>query len=244
MILAITSRCTMGCSHCLNDCLPEGVDMSQEKFNQFLKMIKETGTMAPILVSGGEPTLHPNWFEMVKTLLDNGFYTMLLSNGLFVDNDEQVEKLKILKSYKFFKEQITHDAQYYPIPINYKKIKELNLILEKQIRAVSSEGRAKKNGIQSTKTYSACINPRSFKIQRPEIKFWGLVGLMTQAERFCFPLITPTGDIKSGESFFCKTIGNIYDSEEKLTDGLSNLSCNTCGLINNPITVLKTMNKL
>ena len=84
MILAITSRCIMNCSHCLSNCLPEGVDMQPDIFEQFLKF---NHPHIPILISGGEPTLHPNWFDMTQTLLEKGYYTILLSNGLFLDDE-------------------------------------------------------------------------------------------------------------------------------------------------------------
>ena len=237
MILTITSRCTMVCFHCMHSCTPEGIDMSEDTFEQFLKFVHNVNV--PILVSGGEPTLHRSWFNMTKTLLDKGYYTLLLSNGLFLDDDQQVDYVKQLQQYKLFGVQLTNDSRYYPLKINFKKAKRLKISVETKIRGVSSEGRAKTNNLSCTREHSACLNPKLVLLQKPMSTFFDIVFLMMSKGKFCFPLIAPTGDIKPGESFNCQKIGTIYDSEEKLVEGLLKTKCNTCVLKNNPYDFVK-----
>jgi len=226
----------MNCSHCLNDCKPDGIDIKQETFNQFIKFLQPSVTTlpVPILISGGEPTLHPDWFNLVKFILEQTKHPVcLLSNGMFLDNDEQVEKLKQLLQFKTFKIQLTHDPRFYPIHINYKKAKQLNLSVEKNIRCLLPIGRAKKNNLKGCiNKYSDCFNAMFAKKQKPQLNFWQIINAFCKAGKFCFPLITPEGDIKLGQSFFCKSAGTIYQDEVELSENILLHNCNLCGLKN------------
>ena len=58
MLIKITDRCSMGCSHCFSDCTPDLCDMEWNTFvdtmsfyDRYCKKISK-----PILISGGEPT--------------------------------------------------------------------------------------------------------------------------------------------------------------------------------------------
>jgi MoaA/NifB/PqqE/SkfB family radical SAM enzyme len=54
----------MGCLHCIHDCKPEGEDMSLETFRKALKLVEDRGG-GPITLGGGEPTLHPEFEQML-----------------------------------------------------------------------------------------------------------------------------------------------------------------------------------
>ena len=65
MYLQITTRCNMSCEHCGFDCKAEGEDMSMEVFRAAVGVLDSES----ISIGGGEPTLHPNFWEILGLCL-------------------------------------------------------------------------------------------------------------------------------------------------------------------------------
>jgi len=80
MYLMLTSRCNMTCGHCCGAYGPEGEDMSMETYKQALNFSSDYGSEG-ISLGGGEPTLHPQFWEMLGLALAWGFYVWLATNG-------------------------------------------------------------------------------------------------------------------------------------------------------------------
>jgi molybdenum cofactor biosynthesis enzyme MoaA len=63
VLIKVTSRCSMGCSHCLDEAGPDGTDMTAETFLKALDFAAQIEAASPIratLLSGGEPTDNPS----------------------------------------------------------------------------------------------------------------------------------------------------------------------------------------
>ena len=57
MLVKITTQCSMGCTHCMEEALPEGECMPLETFKKVLPFIEACyGGVRIIMLSGGEPT--------------------------------------------------------------------------------------------------------------------------------------------------------------------------------------------
>lgn len=67
MYIQITTRCNMSCAHCCFSCTEDGEDMSVETLKNALKWGDEV-----INIGGGEPTLHPQFFEILCLALAAG----------------------------------------------------------------------------------------------------------------------------------------------------------------------------
>jgi radical SAM protein with 4Fe4S-binding SPASM domain len=81
--LMLTFRCNLRCRHCyLGE--PRTLDMAPELFG---RMAAEFDAMQGLrlLLSGGEPLLHPGWDRLAPALAGRGFRVVLLSNGLLLD---------------------------------------------------------------------------------------------------------------------------------------------------------------
>ena len=229
MILMLTNRCEMGCSHCMHSCVSDGIDIDFSIFSQFLEFKK--GFNGPILLSGGEPTLHPYWHQFAEHLLNDGHVVYILSNGLFLDNEDEVNKVRNLLQYKpRFDVQITHDSRYYPKKINYSKAKELGLYITKEVTHIIPVGRAK--DFVTKRDYSSCINPKLIRKQLPNYNVIEIENIMAERGKYCFPLISQLGDIYVGEAVECFKIGTIYDTFEQIGKNIEKVSCEKCGLKN------------
>jgi MoaA/NifB/PqqE/SkfB family radical SAM enzyme len=83
--LSITETCNRSCSFCfaansMKSAAP-GSAMSVEQFEQGLDLLQRSGIReAPLL--GGEPTIHPQFAELVDRVLARGMRLLLLSGGL------------------------------------------------------------------------------------------------------------------------------------------------------------------
>jgi len=83
--LQITNRCNLHCRHCyigngLNqDLTIETIEMALEEFEQMQGL--------RLLLSGGEPFMHPFFWQINDILERYEFRSVLLSNGTFIDRD-------------------------------------------------------------------------------------------------------------------------------------------------------------
>lgn len=78
--LHLTERCNSRCVSC--DYWRHGrEDMTLESISELLPSLRELGTRA-ILISGGEPLLHPQWPQIARLLREQGLRLWLLTSGL------------------------------------------------------------------------------------------------------------------------------------------------------------------
>ena len=88
----ITDRCNLRCRHCY---IGEGLyqDLPIEKILRVLKEFEEIQGLR-LLLSGGEPLLHPHFWEINEILREYPFRSVLLSNGTLI-NKTTSEKLRV-----------------------------------------------------------------------------------------------------------------------------------------------------
>ena len=102
MLIQITNRCQEGCRHCLQNALPDGPLMTEATFRKALEFGRFL--RCPLyIISGGEPTEHPQFFEFCKMfdrLLGKEAAFVVTSNGMwYPEQKDMVEKLSRLKSF-------------------------------------------------------------------------------------------------------------------------------------------------
>jgi radical SAM protein with 4Fe4S-binding SPASM domain len=88
----ITDRCNLRCRHCyIGESLHQ--DLPLEKILMVLKEFEEIQGLR-LLLSGGEPLLHPHFWEINEILRDYSFHSVILSNGMLI-NKATAEKLRV-----------------------------------------------------------------------------------------------------------------------------------------------------
>ncbi len=100
----ITGKCNYNCLHCFNaaDNSPLMAEWSLEDAMKLILEAKECGVNA-FTITGGEPMLHKNFFDIIAAIYENGmFVEELNTNGHFI-NREALLKLKELGSYPLIK---------------------------------------------------------------------------------------------------------------------------------------------
>ena len=96
LFLEVTSRCNARCEHCGSSCGYEKPknEISKEKLMETLKEISERYDASEILlnVTGGEPFLRKDLFEIMDYAVSLGYRWGITSNGILID-EELVKKI-------------------------------------------------------------------------------------------------------------------------------------------------------
>lgn len=80
VLLELTYACNLDCSFCYNDKSLAGKALSTEQYLALLDELRELGVMNLIL-SGGEPLAHPDFFQIGARARELGFVVRIKSNG-------------------------------------------------------------------------------------------------------------------------------------------------------------------
>ena len=89
--LAITDICNYKCKNCPNKRENKKI-MKYEDLKEYIE--KSSNKIQGVVLSGGEPTIHPNFFEILEFLNSKEMYVTILSNGSTLFNPSFVNKMK------------------------------------------------------------------------------------------------------------------------------------------------------
>lgn len=226
MLVQITLHCTRGCSHCMVDASPKGAHMSARTYADTLDMLTRLGDPV-LMLSGGEPTDHPDILPFVEMAVRKGFYVMLLSHGAWLHQFPTEKRDALLELVSSV--QVTDDPRYYPTRI--ERFMHPKVGYETHLRMLAPFGRARTAGMPHTQKTPACFNLRS--ATRSLGDFPVGLALLRHKGKFCCPSVDPYGILHAGETPSCHAFGLVTDSFAMLTRNLSAMSCNDCGLRDN-----------
>lgn len=124
--LFINNKCNLNCSYCT-------VDNSINKNYDFEK-IKEINfkNFDVINILGGEPTMHPNFIEIVKFIYNQNKNIVIFSNGFFYKKLLEIDNLNLKFFITFHYNKRNKFEMYKKIyDINFKTFTEYHIILHK-----------------------------------------------------------------------------------------------------------------
>ena len=242
MIINITQHCTLRCPHCMQNAGPERNEMmSKDTFIQALRFAKNIGSKV-VMLSGGEPTSHPEFFDFMELLINSDFISVsVLSNGTFIRDHTFTEKFAqmVSKRQGFFLQISSFKGLYANYDELHKpNLKALRLFGEKvALCDKDSDIRMKPLGracsgkwydeAKCVNGFPSCINSSLILAQTKVLCKIGIGALMEHHQRFCLPIVSWDGNIRLGESEQCKVIANISEPVSHITQKL--LSFRPCG---------------
>ena len=102
--IEITTRCNMKCPVCYADAESKGKDLSVEDFKRMVDVIKEKDPETHIILIGGEPTIHENFFELLAYIREQGLMkrTFIATNAIRLADKEFCKKVQDAGIKKFF----------------------------------------------------------------------------------------------------------------------------------------------
>ncbi|WP_457591263.1 radical SAM protein [Geoglobus sp.] len=92
MLVNVTWRCNLKCAHCFVH--QENAFMDHETFKSAVDQFYDLGGLK-VMVSGGEPLLHPEIWDLLEYARQKPFRIVLLTNGYLVDG-EKAERISEL----------------------------------------------------------------------------------------------------------------------------------------------------
>lgn len=251
MLLCITEKCSMGCSHCMDNATPNGKHMTLETLENSLDFIIRNNAYHSIIVTGGETTEHPAFTffmgyiigELAKRNLTS--MVTVLTNGFWLLESE--ENLKCAKQMVqgsknvHVQFQVSTDERFYPKKLDTTKRiwREKGFVLCKDcVEQVYPMGRAKTNNIPWQAKASKCFNIRALAKQLPNPTIESVVMALLMKMKFCTPMIHIDGGISLGESTLCPICASIYDDEKDIIQKIKDFKCDGCSEINDKLPML------
>jgi MoaA/NifB/PqqE/SkfB family radical SAM enzyme len=83
----LNSACNIACLHCCEEAghsMPD--ELNSDELKDFCKQIADLG-VPYVAISGGEPLLHPDFFEISEFFRNEGISLKVETNGLLIDRD-------------------------------------------------------------------------------------------------------------------------------------------------------------
>lgn len=243
MLIMLTNRCHMGCTHCMQDATASGRLMTRETFDQVLAFVGEAAPWV-VNVTGGEPTEHPEWDRWTRELLQVKSVKVLsiLTNGAWIE--DQKERLKMARLIREAKGRVK--VQVYSHPAYYPD-HEWTVEHEQQYRSIGCSpnftdpifmqdlGRARKNCQKETAESDhvpSCINSHLLAVQARSMQQFLMMAI--QAGKFCRPLIDQDGGIHMSESWLCPTVAHVKNGvAEAFRKMRESRPCRGCRLYQN-----------
>ncbi len=88
----LTNMCNLRCAHCYQRAdKPTPDELTLEEKLRVIEMLDKAG-VAAVALSGGEPTIHPDFLRVVNELARRGIYTAVATNGTRFANIDFLEK--------------------------------------------------------------------------------------------------------------------------------------------------------
>jgi organic radical activating enzyme len=78
--LQITTKCNMNCAHCCYSCNMKGKHGDWSTIIDAIAFARKRGDES-ITIGGGEPTLHPRFFDILRVCLEDFDYVWMATNG-------------------------------------------------------------------------------------------------------------------------------------------------------------------
>lgn len=77
----VTDRCQLDCAHCFRDPSQKPTDIDVDLVRRVLGDARRLYRVRHVSLTGGEPTLHPNFFALVDAAIDEGCTWNVVTNG-------------------------------------------------------------------------------------------------------------------------------------------------------------------
>ncbi len=102
--IEITTRCNMKCPVCYADAEAKGRDMPLEDVSRIIDTIAEENPSTHIILIGGEPTIHRDFFRILEKIRQKGLMkrTFIATNGITLADKEFSRKVHDAGIKKFF----------------------------------------------------------------------------------------------------------------------------------------------
>ncbi|MBD3296307.1 MAG: radical SAM protein [Candidatus Omnitrophica bacterium] len=102
--IEVTTRCNMKCPVCYMDAEAKGRDLPLETFKRMVDKVKQEDPETHLILIGGEPTIHENFFELLAYVREKGLMkrTFIATNAIKLADKDFCRKVQEAGIKKFF----------------------------------------------------------------------------------------------------------------------------------------------
>lgn len=110
----ITQTCDLHCRHCYDRTAREEVTRNEgeEILNQLYEFCKQYNVRGQVSFTGGNPLLHPHFFELYRAASDRGFMTAILGNPTSRSNLECLLEIQMPEFFQVSLEGLSQHNDY------------------------------------------------------------------------------------------------------------------------------------
>ncbi|MCI0438150.1 MAG: radical SAM protein [Chloroflexi bacterium] len=140
-LIEVNTGCNLACPTCFANAGP-GYNLTLEQVERMLdQFVKTEGDPEVVQFSGGEPTLHPQLFDMIRMAQDKGIrHVMVNTNGLRIAKDrEWARKLGELRPMIYLQFDGLEDETYRKLrgePLLAQKLAALDALAEMDLNTI------------------------------------------------------------------------------------------------------------
>ena len=242
MLIQITNRCNMNCIHCMQECTSDNQpEMPYKSFTQAVDLSVKLGCKV-LAISGGEPTLHNKWVEMVSYACEHMHTVSLVTNGWWLvwhrhESRCKTELVKLLQKYNNLLVQVTSIKGLYFSDIGHltpeaivegsnefkNQLKSLGIkrkfyiVTDRKEISMTSLGRAAKNPELLEEAKNARDKTTDCLrgcLAGAQAPLPFAIQLLEEHGKFCTPRINCKGEIGWAECWTCPGFATIDDPLE------------------------------
>ena len=129
----ITQSCDLSCKHCYDRSSMQEVslDQGEEILDQLYHFCNERNVRGQVTFTGGNPLLHPHFFELYRMACDRGFMTAILGNPAARKQLQQIVDIQMLEFFQVSLEGLELHNDYIRGEGHFKRVlKFLELLKE------------------------------------------------------------------------------------------------------------------
>ena len=249
MVLQITNTCSNACPHCLQNSTPEPQHMTTQLFYNVMRFVKYAGSRT-LLISGGEPTAHPDWYQfMLQACSDmmkhhHCSVVILATNGAWLRNHDVSIENKVrtlIETNPNLIVQVTSIEGIYPdhqktvdefrrFKMSLYDLHRSRISLITELTGIIALGRACESekylsSSQKSSTTTSCF-PSAVVAAQTDFK--SAIDVLESKVKLCHPLIDWQGKLHWSESWLCPSFGQIPSEEsfdESVFDDIAEAAC-------------------
>lgn len=235
MMIKITEKCSMGCTHCMNRATPEGKHMNFPTFQKAIEFQKKYG--GPFcIITGGEPTERTVFINILNYAIDMlpDCIITVTTNGVWMQTHEDYIKHLYEEYGTRVMFQVTTDKRFYPtlIDLSLPVFHYGNVLVCTEVPQIKPQGRALDNNLEWESKCSSCFNVRAITHQVEDKNLQSIIGILASKGKFCTPHIAIDGHIKLGESDLCPNCSHIDKPHDEIIKDILDFRCKGCKHVN------------
>ena len=241
MLIQITNMCNFACRHCMQDSGAHGEHITPQLMRNALLFAKAIDSKM-LVISGGEPTLHPDFLSYVDEVCTKFRSASVATNGSWLLKDSPNHEIgkrlvRMLDTHdnlfiqvcsvpglyqnsdeitKIFKEKFPEDGPYQSRVFIANKIEAMCALG----RAASDEECLEKAKYES-KTTTSCFSSAVVGAQLPLKE---AIFALEVRGKFCHPMIDCQGHVRWSESRTCPFFGQLPQASDITEDEVARLS--------------------